>query len=88
MPNAIGRPREPSVVKGRNDAGAIPCSNARTGNSVFGCINMSAGSNDASNFESTISVDGQIRQTSSADLSGNEYLIGSSGNRVGDFGGS
>jgi hypothetical protein len=69
------RKPEPFQVKGLNGKGAIPIGGVLVGASVFGVINLSTGSNDNANFESTISVFGQIQQTSTANLSGNEYYI-------------
>jgi hypothetical protein len=66
--------KEPSQVKGRSTAGGIPCS-VRAGETVFGMMNITFGGNELANFESTISVNGQIQQTSTSNLSGNEYLV-------------
>jgi hypothetical protein len=68
----IRRP-EPVQVKGLAAKGAISCPGASVGNAVFGMINVSSGANETANFESTISAAGQIQQTSSSNLSANEY---------------
>jgi hypothetical protein len=63
------------MVKGRSTAGPIPLSGVIAGNAVFGCINIATGANETSTFESTITVAGQIQQTSTADKSANEYWV-------------
>jgi hypothetical protein len=67
--------KEPMQLKGINGKGGIPCSNVRVGETVFGALNLNAGTNDTANFESTISVAGQIQQLSASDLRSTEYLI-------------
>jgi hypothetical protein len=67
----IRRP-EPVQVKGRATAGAISCPGAGIGAAVFGMVNVTSGANEIANFESSISVAGQIQQVASG-LLGNEY---------------
>jgi hypothetical protein len=69
------RKPEPVQIKGRSTAGPIPLSGVIPGNSVFAAINIATGANETATFESTISVAGQIQQTSTADKSANEYWI-------------
>jgi hypothetical protein len=66
---------EPVQVKGHNGAGAIPLPGASVGSAVFGCVNIQSAVNELTNFESTISVAGQIQQTSSSNLATNEYWV-------------
>jgi hypothetical protein len=69
------RKPEPTQIRGRSTAGAIPLPGVVAGNSVFAAINVSTGANQLASFESTISVAGQIQQTSTSDLSGSEFWI-------------
>ena len=66
---------EPTQIRGRSTAGPIPLSGVIAGNSVFAAINIGTGANQLASFESTISVSGQIQQTSTSDLSGSEFWI-------------
>jgi hypothetical protein len=43
------------------------------GDRVLAVINIGTGANESSSFESTISAIGQIQQTSSSNLSANQY---------------
>jgi hypothetical protein len=61
------------LIPGRSGAGAIPLSGVRKGETVVAVINNGTGTTDSANFESTISVAGQIQQTSGSNLSANEY---------------
>jgi len=69
------RKPEPIQIKGLNGKGAISCPSIPVGSAVFGVINVTTGTNDTANFESTISVAGQIQQTSASNLSSNEYWV-------------
>jgi len=69
----VRRP-EPVQIKGRATAGAISCPGAGVGNAVFGAINITSGGNETANFESTVSIAGQVQQTGT-NLGSNEYWI-------------
>jgi hypothetical protein len=71
----IGSRGQPQVVliKGRTGAGAIPLSGVLVGDRVVDMRNVASTNSEATSFESTISIAGQIRQSSSSDLSANEY---------------
>jgi hypothetical protein len=64
------------TIFGSNGAGACgPLDNARKGDIVVGIFSVSTGSNMSSQFESTISVPGQIQQTGSANNSATEVDV-------------
>ena len=67
-----GQPQH-ALVKGRNGAGAIPLGGVQVGDRVIDMRNVTTTGSEASSFESTISIAGQIQQTSASNLSGNEY---------------
>jgi hypothetical protein len=58
---------------GSNGAGACSLPSAQVGDTVVGIINVTTRGNESSSFETTISKAGQIQQTGSANLSGNQY---------------
>lgn len=61
---------------GINGGGAIAIRGARIGDRVTALIGITGVSGDQSaNFESVLTLDGFIRQTSGADLSSNQYLV-------------
>ncbi len=64
-------------VTGSVGAGPCTCSNATVGAAVFVVLNVGVNphTDDTSQFESTISVNGQIQQISSNDNSGNSYGV-------------
>jgi hypothetical protein len=70
----ISKP-EPIQIKGLNGKGGIPINGTPAGSAVFGVINISSGNNETANFESVTTVAGQIQQTSSSNLSANEYYL-------------
>ncbi len=57
-----------------NGAGACVLPSAQVGDTVVGVINIATRGNESSSFETTISKAGQIQQTSSSNLSANQYL--------------
>jgi hypothetical protein len=61
------------LIKGRNGAGAIPLPGARGSDQIVGVFNNGTGVNESASFETSVSVAGQIQQTSGSNLSGNEY---------------
>jgi hypothetical protein len=75
MANTGIRKPEPVQVKGLNGKGAISLPGIPVGSAVFGVINITSGANETANFESTTSAPFQIQQTSTANLSGNEYWV-------------
>jgi len=56
-----------------NGAGACILPSAQVGDRVLGVINISTGANESSSFETVISKAGQIQQTSTSNLAGNQY---------------
>jgi hypothetical protein len=58
---------------GGSGAGACILPGAQVGDIVVGVINVTTRGNESSSFESTVSKAGQIQQTSSGNLSGNQY---------------
>jgi hypothetical protein len=56
-----------------NGTGACILPSAQIGDRVVGIINITTGGNESSSFESTITKAGQIQQSSSSNLSGNQY---------------
>lgn len=64
-----------TVVTGRNGAGAITLTGAKVGDKVSAMINMTTPGDAKANFEATITVDGQIQQSSASDLSTAKFLV-------------
>jgi hypothetical protein len=62
-----------ALISGRSGAGAIPLPGVRKGETIAAVMNNGTGANESANFEATISVAGQIQQTSASNLSANEY---------------
>lgn len=60
---------------GRNGAGAVTLSGAKIGDKVLICTNLTDAANGAAAFEGTITVNGQIQQSSASDLSAKNYSI-------------
>jgi hypothetical protein len=58
---------------GSNGAGACILPSAQVGDTVGAVINITTRNSEANSFETTISKAGQIQQTSSANLSANQY---------------
>jgi hypothetical protein len=56
-----------------NSAGACVLPSAQIGDRVLAVINIGTGANESTSFESTISKAGQIQQTTSSNLSANQY---------------
>lgn len=76
---ASNRMAVPFIVKaanGLNGAGGVAIANTQPGDTVVSVTGLSGASGDASSsFESTVSVAGQVQQTSASNLSGNVYLF-------------
>jgi hypothetical protein len=70
---ALTRPQH-VLVRGRSNAGGIPVPGVNKGDTVVGVYNAN-GALASSSFESTISVAGQIQQTSGSDLSGSDFWV-------------
>lgn len=68
-PNAIK-----AVAAGNNGAGAIVVAGAKVGDNVE-LVLQSTFVDASASFESTVSVAGQVQQTSGSNLSGNTYLF-------------
>lgn len=77
MTNVSALSRKPTqlIIFGRNGAGACPCPGAVKGDSVLGAHDITTLASNSSAFESTISVTGQIQQSSVSNLSSKEYVI-------------
>jgi hypothetical protein len=74
----IGSKRGPVVSQlaaGNNGVGSVGFSAAVDGDSVLLALDLTTPANVTSSFEGVISVAGQIRQTSSANLSGKNILF-------------
>jgi hypothetical protein len=56
-----------------NGAGACVLPSAQVGDRVLAVINIGTGVNESSSFETVISKAGQIQQSSTANLSANQY---------------
>lgn len=63
------------VTLGRNGAGAVTLAGAKVGDTVAVVVNLSTPGDGAASFESTITVDGQIQQSSASNLSAVQFLI-------------
>jgi hypothetical protein len=71
----VGSSRGPqhTLVKGRSSAGPITLPPVKAGDRVIDMANIASLGSEASNFETSISVSGQIQQVSASDLSAREY---------------
>lgn len=69
-PNAIK-----AVVAGSNGVGAITVTGAKVGDSVEMVINLTSPADASSSFEASVSVAGQVQQTSASNLSGSTFLF-------------
>jgi len=56
-----------------NGAGSCVLPSAQVNDRVLAVINVQTGANESSSFESTISKAGQIQQSSTSNLSANQY---------------
>lgn len=68
-PNAIK-----AVAAGLNGAGGVAIASAKVGDNVE-MVLQSTFTDASASFESTVSVAGQVQQTSASNLSGNTYLF-------------
>jgi hypothetical protein len=71
--SVLSRQPQHTLFKGRVGAGVCILPSGVKGETVLGIINIGTGSTESGNFEITISATGQIQQTSTKDLSANEY---------------
>ena len=69
---AVSRPAH-TMFNASNGAGACVLPSAQIGDRVLAAINIATGANESSSFESTISKAGQLQQSSTSNLSGNQY---------------
>ena len=60
-------------VQGLNGIGACIVPDVKKSDIVVGMYNIATLNSESSNFETTVSVSGQIQQTTSNNLSGNQY---------------
>lgn len=63
------------VVTGHNGAGSVTLTGAPLGATVISVVNLTTPGDATSSFESTISVAGQIQQSSATDLSAKTLLV-------------
>jgi hypothetical protein len=75
MVNVAGMTRPPFVERafGSNGTGGVIIPGARVGDIVVGAYNIVTGATAATSFETTVSVFGQVQQTSSSNFAANEY---------------
>ena len=64
-----------AVAAGLAAAGAVTVAGAKVGDNVEFALNLTGDADGTSSFESTVSVAGQVQQTSASNLSGNTYLF-------------
>ena len=64
-----------SHFTGSNGAGACTLAGVKVGDEVVGVLQLSTPDDDKDDFESVITVDGQIQQTSATDHSLNEFAV-------------
>lgn len=64
-----------TVFTGSNGAGACTLTGARAGDIVLGVINETTPGDAAASFESVITVDGQIQQSSASNLSAATFNV-------------
>ncbi len=64
-----------TIFTGVAAAGAVTLATANKGDFVIGLINITDDTDDNAKFESQISVDGQIQQSSASDLSSKKFLV-------------
>jgi hypothetical protein len=72
--SALRQPPQVTQFAGRNGVGACILPGAFASATVVAVVNNGSAANESSNFEKTLSVAGQIQQTSTANLSTNEYF--------------
>jgi hypothetical protein len=77
---AIGSTRSgPNGIKafaaGLNGKGGVTVAGAVVGDNVEFVLNLTTPNDGTSSFESTVSVAGQVQQTSASNLSGNNYVF-------------
>ena len=63
------------AAAGSNGKGGVTIANAVVGDTVVNVTNLSTPGDASSSFESTVSVAGQVQQSSASNLSGNTYLF-------------
>ncbi len=61
-------------VQGLNGTGGCILSEVKVGDLVLGMQNVATLGLESTSFETTVSVAGQIKQTSASNLSGNQYF--------------
>jgi hypothetical protein len=70
--SAVSRPAH-TMFTAAASAGACVLPSAMVGDRVLAVINIGTGANESPSFETTISKANQIQQTSSSNLSANQY---------------
>jgi hypothetical protein len=71
--SALRQPPQVTQLTGRQGAGACILPGAFAAATVVAVVNNGTGGIESSSFEKTLSQTGQIQQTSTANLSANEY---------------
>lgn len=75
VPVLSTRPDIVAVAVGSNGAGAITVAGAVVGDTVTAAVNLTTPAVASASFESTVSVAGQVQQTSASNLSGSTFLF-------------
>jgi|SRR6185312_898217 len=70
-----GQPLVMAVALGHNGAGDVTLTGVKAGDKVASVANLTTPGDATSSFESTISADGKIHQSSATDLSAKELLF-------------
>lgn len=73
MSNRQAAPIFGAVVAGSNGVGPVTVANAVKGDTVIWVHNMTTPADASASFEGTVSVTGQVLQTSASNLSGSTY---------------
>jgi hypothetical protein len=63
------------VATGLNGKGAITVTGTQVGDTLTLALNLTGTADATTSFESSVSVAGQLQQTSSSNLNGNTYLF-------------
>jgi hypothetical protein len=75
LSNRQAAPFFTATAAGNNGAGAITVTGAVKGDTVVSVNNLSSPADASSSFESTVTVTGQVQQSSASNLSGSTFLF-------------
>lgn len=73
--NRTAAPVLTGVAAGSNGAGNVAVAGAVVGDTVVSVTNLSTPADASASFESTVSVAGNVKQTSASNLSGSTFLF-------------